>query len=138
MLFVTLACVALGVITIAPGIGAPLAVVAFFCWLRTVDVVHVRATRGLTATSRDKVRMFLRSFFSSILVLTLIGVVGGAALFLAFFTLCAVMEPGTSAVREAGPYAVAAVLSVAGAIFGIRKTIQFGRRRRRRDIGEPD
>src|SRR4051812_12132561 len=39
MMFVTLISVVLGVFTIAPGLGVPLAIVAFITWLRTVSVV---------------------------------------------------------------------------------------------------
>src|SRR5215203_1674278 len=46
MMFVTLLCVVLGVFTIAPGLGVPLAVVAFITWLRTVSVVKSRAESG--------------------------------------------------------------------------------------------
>jgi hypothetical protein len=138
MLFMTLACVVLGVISIAPGLGVPLAIVAFFAWLRTSDVVRRRAEQGSAASATAKIELFLRSFGFIVALLALISVASGAALFSALFTMCALAEPSDSFLRDAGPYGFGAVIICAAAIFGLVKLIQFGRRQRRRDLGKSE
>ena len=80
MMFVTLLCVVLGVFTIAPGLGVPLAIVAFVTWLRTVSVVKSRAVNRLVVDVREyQFLIFVRSVAFTLLVLALVGVAAVAA-----------------------------------------------------------
>lgn len=91
MLFMTLACVVLGVITIAPGWGIPLGCVAFFAWVRTIQMVNRHAEAGATVTTGQKVELFVSSLASAVastlLVLLMIAVAGTVALFAACFAM---------------------------------------------------
>jgi hypothetical protein len=136
MMFMTLVSVTLGMIALAPGIGVPLAVIAFFTWLRTVAVVRRRATKGAATGASERVLLFVNAFLSTIALLFLIGTVGVAALFTAVYILCALDEP-TNPNNYSGLAAIAALVTAA-VIYATVKMIQYKRRRWRRDIGEPN
>ena len=84
MLFVTLLCVALGVSTIAPGVGIPLGIVLIVVWSRTAAVTRRRAAHGLAVTPLEKIELFASSFSVTIGLLGLVGIAG----FAAFWAVC--------------------------------------------------
>jgi hypothetical protein len=136
MMFVTLACVLLGTITIAPGVGVPLAFVAFFTWLRTVNVVRRRATMGVAVSASDKFLLFVGSFLSTAALLPLIGAAAAAALITAIYTTCAIDSP-----ESPDDYVLAAFIAglvTIAAIFVVFLLIRYKLRLWRRDFGEPN
>jgi hypothetical protein len=146
MMFVTLLCVALGVSTIAPGIGIPLGIVFIVVWLRTTAVTRQRAARGLAVTSLEKVQLFAASLGVTVGLLSLVGVAGFAAFWAACFA-CIGTYFGLEPVAGEGfamPVAwivcglvVLAVLFVA-LKYVMPAIVRFVRRRWQRDIGKPD
>src|SRR3954471_23019093 len=136
MMCVTLVCVVLGVFTIAPGLGVPLAIVALITWLRTVSVVKSRAASGAPLTSGNIVLMFVRSVAFTMLVLMLVGVAAVAAFATLCFGLMNAAEPSHATSEFVAPFVVSAIVLIA-AILGIAAGVQSQRRRRRRDRGEP-
>jgi len=82
MMFVTLVCVILGVISIAPGLGVPLAFIAFVAWLRTVVRVQLQLKKQPELTTAGKVLMFFQSVAVTMVVLFLVVLAGAAALFI--------------------------------------------------------
>jgi hypothetical protein len=136
MMFVTLVSVLLGMITIAPGFGVPLAFVAFFTWLRTVDVGRRRASGGSPLSSGEKILLFMRAYLSTVALFGMLGVAGIAAIFSACFVICA-LDPSQKADEYIVSALVAAFITVA-AIVAFVKLVQYKRRSWRRDIGEPD
>jgi hypothetical protein len=134
MMFVTLICVVLGVFTIAPGLGVPLAIVAFVTWLRTVSVVKWRASTGSSLTSAEIILVFVRSVAFTLLVLALVGVAAVAA----FATLCfGVMSAAAPSSPDFTPWFVVSVIVLIAAIFGLVAASRSERRRWRRDHHEP-
>jgi hypothetical protein len=81
ILFVTLACVVFGVITIAPGLGVPLAVIALIAWARTIREVRSEKT---VSGEPNVALVFLQSIGVALMLLTLIAV----GTFAAFFVVC--------------------------------------------------
>jgi hypothetical protein len=81
LMFATLACVVLGVFSIAPGLGIPLGVIALIAWARTVSVL--RAEKDGT-DGASMVLVFLRSVGFAITVLVMVAV----GTFAAFFIIC--------------------------------------------------
>ncbi len=134
MMFVTLVCVVLGVFTIAPGLGVPLAIVTFVTWLRTVSVVKWRACTGSSLTSTEIILIFMRSVAFTLLILVLVGVAAVAA----FAALCfgAISTAGPSDLAFTGVAVVSLVVLIV-AIFGLVAATRFERRRWRRDHHGP-
>jgi hypothetical protein len=87
LMFVTLVCVILGVMTIARGLGIVLAFVAFVAWLRTVVAVQKRASAHKEVTSTDKVLLFFRSVATTIAIIGLVLVACVATLFIACWAM---------------------------------------------------
>ncbi|HEX3600340.1 MAG TPA: hypothetical protein VHU84_09380 [Lacipirellulaceae bacterium] len=87
MMFVTLICVVLGVLTFARGLGVVIAFVAFVAWLRTAVNVRKRFANNEMLTTSDKLLIFFRSAASTFL---LIGAVLVACVVM-FFIACLVM-----------------------------------------------
>jgi hypothetical protein len=137
LMLVTLICVVLGVFTIAPGLGVPLAVVAFATWLRTASLVRWRrATSGSSPTSAEVILIFLRSVAFTLLILALVGVAAVAAFGTLCFGLISAAEPSHGTSQFLGPFVISAIVLVA-ATLGIVATVRLQRRRWRRDRGEP-
>jgi hypothetical protein len=146
LLFVTLLCVILGVLTIAPGLGLPLGVILITVWLRTAAATRRRAARGLTVTPLDKVQLFASSFGVTVGMLGLICVAGFAAFFAVCLT-CIGTYSGLQGVADESTamlvaWAVFLCLAVLILIFTFKFAIpginRWLRNRWRRDIGEPD
>src|SRR4051794_38170416 len=138
MMLITLVCVVLGVFTIAPGLGVPLAVVAFATWVRTASLVRWRrATSGSSPTSVEVILIFLRSVAFTLLVLGLIGVAAVAAFATLCFGLIGASEPSHSSSEFVAPFVVSAIVLIA-AILGIVATVRSQRSRWRRDRREPN
>jgi hypothetical protein len=87
LMFVTLVCVILGVMTIAPGLGFVLAFVALIAWLRTVVAVKKRAAAHHGVTGADKVLLFFRSVATTIAIIGLVLVACFATLFIACWAM---------------------------------------------------
>jgi hypothetical protein len=135
MMFVTLFAVMLGTITIAPGVGIPLAIVAFFAWLNTVAAVRRRAAKGLELTATDKILLFTRKFVSIVTLLSLLAVASGAALLAAAYTSCA-LDPQWAHKDPYVAYAFAAAFVTVLALFAFVMLIRYMLRRRRRERSE--
>jgi len=135
MMFVTLVAVMLGTITIAPGLGIPLAIVAFFAWLNTVAAVRRRAAKGLELTATDKALLFTRKFVSIVTLLSLLAVASGAALLAAAYTSCA-LDPNWAHKDPYVAYAFAAAFVTVLALFAFVMMIRYLLRRRRRELSE--
>jgi hypothetical protein len=138
LLMMTLACVVLGVFSIAPGLGVPLGVIAFLAWMRTFHVVRARAIRGDEVTANEKIGLFVWSFGNTLVLLTMIIVAAGAAFFTACTTMLAIADPREPALKEILPIALFALIVFLIFAFGIVRMIRANRRRWRRDVGEPD
>jgi hypothetical protein len=136
MMFVTLVCVVLGVFTIARGLGVPLAVVAFFTWLRTVSVAKSRALKGSSLPLSETILIFVRSVVFIFLILGLIGVAAVAAFATFCFGLMNAAEPSHSSSDLVAPFVVSAIVLIA-AILGVVAAVRSERRRWRRDYGDP-
>lgn len=130
MLFVTLAAVVMGVITIAPGLGVPLAVVAFVVWVRTATTVEELRKRGKAKTAGEKTLMFLASFGMAVATLFLIAVAGCAALCSACFAIFAPSETGM------WPWAIGLGMLAVAAAFATIRMLAYGRRRHERQLGD--
>jgi len=87
LMFVTLVCVILGVMTIARGLGFVLAFVAFIAWLRTVVAVKKRASAHQEVTGTDKVLLFFRSVATTVAIIGLVIVACVATLFIACWAM---------------------------------------------------
>ncbi len=83
MMFVTLLCVVLGVLTIARGLGVIVAFIAFIAWLRTAVNVQRRSANNEILTTGDKVLMFFRSAVSTFLIVGAVLVACVVMLFIA-------------------------------------------------------
>jgi hypothetical protein len=130
MMLVTLVCVLLGVFTIAPGLGVPLAIVAFVTWLRTVSVVKWRATTGRPLTSGEVIFVFVRSVAFTLLILMLVGVSAVAA----FAAFCfGIMNASGAADSELTGLMVVSVIVLIAAVFGLVAVSRSERRRWHRD-----
>lgn len=82
-MFATLACVVLGVYSMARGLGTVLAVIAFFAWIRTVVNVDSQKADGGEFTLSDKLVIFLRKFASTVLLAVVVMIACAIALFIA-------------------------------------------------------
>ncbi len=132
MMFVTLVSVVLGTITIAPGVGIPLAVIALIVWARTVSVVRFRGSVGEPVRSSQVVWMFVRSIAMVLLLTVFIGVAAIAA----FCVVCfASFESSPSSGARVAQ--IIALLVLVAALFAIAKTAQVERRRWRTDHRDP-
>jgi hypothetical protein len=80
MMFVTLACVLLGVCTIAPGVGIPLAIVAPLAFVRTAILIQRRTTLGHRPHAVERAILFAASMGVVILA--------GLAAIIAIFATC--------------------------------------------------
>jgi hypothetical protein len=98
MMFMTLACVILGISTFAPGVGIPLGLVLIVVWARTAAIALVRGKRGVNLTRAEKVNLFLSTLSVAAGLLLVTGIAGAAAF-------------------------IAACFSCAGAYFGFEATI---------------
>lgn len=136
MMFVTLFSVVLGTITIAPGLGVPLAFVAFFTWINTVEVIRRRAAKGQSLTSGERALLFIQSFLSTIALLAMLGVAAVAALSTAVYASCALDYHDLS--NKYVAYAFEAAFISAFAIFGFVKLVLYKRRRWRSEFGKTD
>ena len=87
LMFMTLACVILGVFTKWPGLGVPLAILSLVVWGRTVNIIRQRAKKGETVAPLQRVLIFMSSFAGTLTVIALLIVTGAAAL----GTVCATM-----------------------------------------------
>jgi hypothetical protein len=134
MMFITLVCVVLGVFTIAPGLGVPLAIVAFITWLRTVSVVKWRESTGSALTSSEIIFIFVRSVAFTFLILMLVGVSAVAAFAAFCFGVMSASEPSDS---ELTGLLVVSVIVLIAAIFGLVAASRSERRRWRRDHHGP-
>jgi hypothetical protein len=134
MMCVTLVCVVLGVFTIAPGLGVPLAIVAFITWLRTVSVVKSRAASGAPLTSGNIVLMFVRSVAFTLLLLMLVGVAACAAFATVCFGVISAAGGHDSVLTQM--LVVSAVVLIA-AVFGLVVASRSARRRWHNDHHEP-
>jgi hypothetical protein len=130
MLFVTLAAVLLGVITITRGLGVPLAVVAFVVWVRTATTVEQLRQRGKAVTVGQKIRMFLASFGMAVVTLLLVAVAGCAALCSACFAMFATGE------KDMWPWAIGLGVLAVAAAFAAIKRLAYGRRRHERQLSD--
>jgi hypothetical protein len=83
MMFVTLICVVLGVLTIAPGLGVIVGFISFIAWLRTAVNVRRRSANNEMLTAGDKVLMFFRSAVSTFLIVGAVLVACVVMLFIA-------------------------------------------------------
>ena len=132
MMFVTLACVVLGVLTLWPGVGIPLGIILLVVWSRTVAVAWHRQQRGLEVTQPEKVQLFLASFGAALALIAVTCVAGCAAFVAACFACAATMNVGGDAASMLVFAGVAAAI-VIPTLWWVAKVI---RRRWRRDIGE--
>jgi hypothetical protein len=87
-LIITLVCVCLGLISIAPGLIVPLLVIVVPALIRTLSASQLWTHRGAQMTIVDKLAEFFTSeaFFTSLAIVVLIGVAG----IIAFFAACLV------------------------------------------------
>jgi hypothetical protein len=105
LLFVTLACVVVGVMTIAPGLAIPLAIVAFFAWARTVG--EIRSAKNASAQPNTAL-VFLQSIAFVLTLLTLIAI----GTFAAFFVVCLTAVGAMSSGNAVASIAVGLVLLI--------------------------
>jgi hypothetical protein len=139
MMFVTLACVVLGVSTLAPGIGIPLGMVMLTVWLRTAAVARRRQARGQTLDHMDRAQLFVASFGVAMALIAVTCVAGCAAYLAACFACIATyaaLEPLGDDAGMAVAYLVYAVVGLAIVVPTIWFVTRVIRRRWRRDIGE--
>jgi hypothetical protein len=118
MMFMTLACVVLGVSTLAPGLGVPFGIVVLVIWLRTVNIARQRQRRGAPMTRLERVQFFLSTAGFLAVAFVLVGVAAGGALFTVCFTICAFGEPSESFTIL--PFALGAAAITAVAIIFLR------------------
>ncbi len=111
-LWVTLACVVMGVVRIAPGVGIALAIICLPAGLRTITAVHRRQRRtGQTMTVREKLTTFCIFLFLAFAITTAIAV--------AFTVTCFPIGAIGFESKQDGTYFVVAVIVgtlVAGAL----------------------
>jgi hypothetical protein len=135
MMFMTLACVSLGVISVAPGLGVPLAIISLIVWARTADMVKLRDLQGTPTTSIEKVLFFLRSFTFAVAMVVLVCVTGGAALFASLAAICSISEPNGE--PELAGFALLGALIAAACVFAMVKLSRLQIRWRNRRAGLP-
>jgi hypothetical protein len=133
MMLVTLVCVVLGVFTIAPGIGVPLAIVAAITWLRTVSVVKSRASTGSPLSSADIILVFLRSIALTFVILILVGVAAVAA----FAAVCFGTLSASGPDSELTGLLIVSVVVLVAAVLGIVAASRASKSRWRRDHHGP-
>jgi hypothetical protein len=141
----TLVCVVLGVSTIAPGIGVPLAVLLFAAWLRTAAVARHRLARGLSLTKPERIQLFLASFGVTVSLIGVVFVAGMAAFWAACF---ACMGTYFGLASTGDDFAMIVAWGVCGSIvllflfLAFRYFIPYVNRlvgrRWRRDVGDAD
>jgi hypothetical protein len=138
MMFVTLVSVALGVSTIAPGVGIPLGIVLLVVWLRTAAVAQHRAVRGIVTTRAERIQLFFTSFGVTLAMIVLTCVGGAAALMAALFSICAHDGVSSASARSNADAEMIlfALLALAIAVLTIWWVVRVTRRRWRRDTGE--
>ena len=111
-LWVTLACVVMGVVRIAPGVGIALAIICLPAGLRTITAVHRRQRRtGQTMTVGEKLTTFCIFLFLAFAITTAIAV--------AFTVTCFPIGAIGFESKQDGTYFVVAVIVgtlVAGAL----------------------
>jgi hypothetical protein len=145
MMFVTLVCVVLGVSTIAPGVGIPLAVLFFAAWFRTAAVARQRAARGLELNQAQRIQVFFASFGVTLTLISLVALAG----FCTFWAACFACMGTYFGLEGLGDdFAKLAAWGVCGGVVllalfvAFRYAIPFAnrlvRRRWRRDVGDPD
>ena len=133
MMLVTLVAVVLGMFTISPGFGMPLAIVAAITWVRTVSVVKYRSATGKPATKVEIVLMFVRSVAVTLVILMLVGVAAAAALAAA----CTGMIGASGGGGEVGTIFGIAIVVLIAAVLGIVVAARYERGRWQRDHRHP-
>ena len=114
LMFMTLACVILGVFTKWPGLGVPLAILSLVVWGRTVNIIRQRAKEGETVAPLQRVLIFLSSFAGTLTIIALVIITGAAAL----ATVCATMF--SVADSRALPWAIGGAVAFLGGLFVLR------------------
>jgi hypothetical protein len=111
---VTLACVVLGLVTIAPGFGIPLGVIAFIAWMRTISKDNWQAEDHAPSSAPEVLLTFIRSVGLVLLVLGLIAL----AAFALFFVMCLAAFGAPTDSASTAIFVVGAII-LAGAIIGL-------------------
>lgn len=134
MLLMTLASICLGLLVVAPGLGVVVCVILLPVYIRTMMVLRKREAQGMDVSPAAKISLFLGSFFTALVVSTVV-------LAASFGTFCLVCLTSYGVAGGRGgeePYMLLSFLVAGGVtLLFARRLVKWIRWRYQRDVSPP-